>query len=83
VHPTRRKLAGSTAGEVYDRLMQVQADLSRGETGIERPLSCSAALLAKVASQRPRTAQEMQRLLGEKYADRFGAAFLDVLHAAS
>ncbi|MGR3700234.1 MAG: DNA helicase RecQ, partial [Roseovarius sp.] len=66
VHPTRRKLAGSTAGEVYDRLMQVQADLSRGETGIERPLSCSAALLAKVASQRPRTAQEMQRLLGEK-----------------
>ncbi|MBQ0749408.1 MAG: DNA helicase RecQ [Roseovarius sp.] len=83
VHPTRRKLAGSTAGEVYDRLMQVQADLSRGETGIDRPLSCSAALLAKVASQRPRTAQEMQRLLGEKYADRFGAAFLDVLHAAS
>jgi ATP-dependent DNA helicase RecQ len=83
VHPTRRKLAGSTAGEVYDRLMQAQADLSRGETGIDRPLSCSAALLAKVASQRPRTAQEMQRLLGEKYADRFGAAFLDVLHATS
>ncbi|EAQ24325.1 DNA helicase RecQ [Roseovarius sp. 217] len=83
VHPTRRKLAGSTAGEVYDRLMQAQADLSRGETGIDRPLSCSASLVAKVASQKPRTAQEMQRLLGEKYADRFGAAFLDVLHAAS
>jgi ATP-dependent DNA helicase RecQ len=83
VHPTRRKLAGSTAGEVYDRLMQAQADLSRGETGIDRPLSCSASLVAKVASQKPRTPQEMQRLLGEKYADRFGAAFLDVLHAAS
>lgn len=82
VHPTRRKLAGSTAGEVYDRLMQAQADLNRGETGIDRPLSCSAALVAKVASQRPRTAQEMERLLGEKYAARFGAAFLDVLHAA-
>jgi ATP-dependent DNA helicase RecQ len=82
VHPTRRKLAGSTAGEVYDRLMQAQADLSRGETGIDRPLSCSAALVAKVASQRPRTAQEMERLLGEKYAARFGEAFLDVLHAA-
>ncbi|AWZ20055.1 ATP-dependent DNA helicase RecQ [Roseovarius sp. TM1035] len=80
VHPTRRKLAGSTAGEVYDRLMQAQADLNRGETGIDRPLSCSSALLAKVASQRPRTAQEMQRLLGEKYADRFGAAFLAALH---
>ncbi|WP_417726688.1 DNA helicase RecQ [Roseovarius sp.] len=83
VHPTRRKLAGSTAGEVYDRLMQAQADLSRGEDGIDRPLSCSAALLAKVASQKPRTPQEMQRLIGEKYAERFGDAFLDVLRAAS
>ncbi|WP_297776676.1 DNA helicase RecQ [uncultured Roseovarius sp.] len=81
VHPTRRKLAGSTAGEVYDRLMQAQADLSRGETGIDRPLSCSASLVAKVASQKPRTAQEMQRLLGEKYIDRFGEAFLKVLHS--
>ena len=83
VHPARRKLAGRTAGDLYDQLMQVQADLAHGPEGIDRPLSCSASLLAKVASQRPRTAQDMTRLLGEKYAERFGPAFLDVLRAAS
>ncbi|SEK71297.1 ATP-dependent DNA helicase RecQ [Roseovarius azorensis] len=83
VHPARRKLAGRAAGDLYDQLVQVQAELVHGPDGIDRPLSCSASLLAKVASQRPHTAQDMTRLLGEKYAERFGPAFLDVLRAAS
>ncbi|WP_306114649.1 MULTISPECIES: DNA helicase RecQ [unclassified Roseovarius] len=82
VHPTRRKLAGRASGEVYDQLLEVQADLARGETGIDRPLSCSASLLARIASTRPRDVGEMTRLLGEKRAERFGTAFLDVLRAA-
>lgn len=82
VHPTRRKLAGRDAGEIYDQLLEAQVDLARGETGIDRPLSCSASLLARVASARPNNAGEMKRLLGEKRAERFGAAFLDVLRAA-
>jgi len=82
VHPTRRKLAGRVAGTVYDQLLQVQADLSRGDCGTQKPLSCSASLLAKVASHRPRDAGEMERLLGDKRAQRFGPAFLDVLAEA-
>ncbi len=82
VHPTRRKLAGRASGEVYDQLLEVQADLARGEAGIDRPLSCSASLLARVASTRPRDVGEMARLIGEKRAERFGTAFLDVLRAA-
>jgi len=82
LHPTRRKLAGKAAGGLYDRLAQAQADLARGENGIGKPLSCSASLLARVASVRPRDPAELQRLLGEKRAERFGAAFLDVLQAA-
>ncbi|SLN20236.1 ATP-dependent DNA helicase RecQ [Roseovarius litorisediminis] len=82
MHPSRRKLAGRAAGDVYDQLMQAQADLARGENGIGKPLSCSASLLARVASTRPRDATEMQRLLGEKRAERFGPAFLDVLRMA-
>lgn len=82
VHPTRRKLAGRVSGEVYDQLLEVQADLARGETGIDRPLSCSASLLARIASTRPRDVGEMTRLLGEKRAERFGSAFLDVLRTA-
>lgn len=79
MHPTRRKLAGRSAGSVYDRLLEVQADLARGEGGTEKPLSCSASLLAKVAQMHNADDVALERLLGERRAERFGAAFLDVL----
>ena len=82
LHPSRRKLAGHAAGTLYDQLMQAQADLAQGECGTQKPLSCSASLLAKVAQRRPRDASEMERLLGNKRAERFGPAFLDVLTEA-
>lgn len=82
LHPTRRKLAGRAAGEVYDQLIEAQARLLRGPEGIDKPLSCSASLLARVASQRPRDSDALARLIGEKYAERFGPAFLDVLRMA-
>jgi ATP-dependent DNA helicase RecQ len=82
VHPTRRKLAGRPAGELYDRLLEVQAELSRGSAGIDKPISCSASLLAKIAATRPQNAGALERLLGERRAERFGDAFLDVLREA-
>ncbi|WP_323781121.1 DNA helicase RecQ [Thalassovita sp.] len=82
MHPTRRKLAGRDSGALYDRLLQVQADLARGDDGSEKPLSCSASVLAKVAQMRPDSEGALARLLGEKRADRFAAAFLDVLREA-
>ena len=83
MHPTRRKLAGREAGNVYDQLLQVQADLARGRAGTDKPLSCSASLLAKVAQLRNADETALERLLGERRADRFGPAFLDVLRDAS
>ena len=82
MHPARRKIAGRTEASLYDRLLAAQADLARGTDGVDKPLSCSAALLAKVAQLRPRDAREMERLLGDKRAERFGPAFLDVLRDA-
>ncbi|MCR9115138.1 MAG: HRDC domain-containing protein, partial [Rhodobacteraceae bacterium] len=82
MHPRRRKMAGQETGAIYDRLLEVQADLARGEMGIDKPLSCPASLLAKVAAMRPRDFADMARLLGDKRAERFGAAFLDVLQTA-
>ncbi|MDK3071521.1 DNA helicase RecQ [Sedimentitalea sp. JM2-8] len=82
LHPVRRKLAGRDAGGVYDRLLAVQADLARGSDGIDKPLSCSASQLARVAQLRPDDAQGLNRLLGDRRAERFGAAFLDVLRSA-
>ncbi|WP_299501687.1 DNA helicase RecQ [uncultured Roseobacter sp.] len=83
MHPTRRKLAGREAGTVYDRLLAVQADLTRGADGVEKPLSCSASLLAKVAQMRNADPSALERLLGDRRAERFGTAFLDVLREAS
>ena len=82
MHPQRRKLAGRDAGSVYDQLLEVQAELSRGALGTEKPLSCSASLLAKVAQMRNADADGIERILGERRAERFGTAFLDVLRSA-
>jgi ATP-dependent DNA helicase RecQ len=81
-HPARRKLAGRDAGAIYDRLLSVQADLARGDTGLDKPLSCSSSQLARLADMRPTDRETVERLLGERRADRFADAFLDVLRAA-
>ncbi len=81
-HPARRKLAGRNEGSIYDRLLEVQADLSRGPDGVDKPLTCSASLLAKVASTKPRDPGTLTRILGERRAERFGDAFLDILREA-
>jgi ATP-dependent DNA helicase RecQ len=82
MHPTRRKLAGRDAGAVYDQLLEAQATLMRGETGLDKPLSCTAAQLAKLAQKRPSCHAEMERLLGDRRTERFGDVFLEVLRAA-
>lgn len=83
LHPARRKLAGRASGDVYDRLLSVQADLARGDSGHDKPLSCSSAQLAKLADMRPTDRDTVERLLGDRRAERFAEAFLDVLRAAS
>ena len=82
MHPTRRKLAGRDAGSVYDRLLEVQAELARGTDGIDKPLSCSASMLAKVAQMRSSDQNALAQLLGERRTERFAGAFLDVLREA-
>ncbi|WP_170360861.1 DNA helicase RecQ [Ruegeria arenilitoris] len=82
LHPARRKLAGREQGDIYDRLLEVQTRLSRGSDGIDKPLTCSASQLAKVAQLRPNDPRGMEQVLGNRRHERFGAAFLDVLRQA-
>ena len=79
--PAVKKFAGRNEGTVYDQLLEVQADLMRGECGTEKPMSCSASLLAKIAELKPRDAVSMNRILGDRRAERFGSAFLAVIAA--
>jgi len=79
MHPSRRKLAGRAAGSLYDQLLEAQTKLARGADGLGKPLSCSTALITRIAEQQPRDPAQMARILGDKRAERFGPAFLDVL----
>ncbi|MCC1491241.1 DNA helicase RecQ [Cognatishimia sp. F0-27] len=82
VHPARRKLAGRNAGSLYDALLEAQSGLIRGADGTDKPVSCSAAQIAKVAEQRPDCLDGLERILGARRAERFGPVFLDVLATA-
>ena len=78
-HPARRRLSGRPEGELYDRLLAAQARLARGEDGTAKPMSCSAALLARVAALGPDGGHHLDRVLGDRLAQRFGPAFAEVL----
>lgn len=78
-HPARRKLSGKPTGSIYDGLLEAQVRLQRGECGTQKPMSCSAASLAKLAQIKPEDASMIAHLIGDKKAQRFGAAFLQVL----
>ncbi len=84
LHPMRRKLAGSESGQLYDALMEAQVRLARGEDGTGKYLSCTNATLAKIAKHRPNSLSSLENVSGmdSQKAERFGQAFLDVLHEA-
>ena len=82
LHPSRRKLAGNKEGVLFDLLLEAQNKLTRGEKGLDKPLSCSTSLLVRVAQRRPSSIKEISHILGERRAERFGAAFLEIfMHA--
>lgn len=78
-HPSRRKLAAGGKGDVFDRLLDAQQRLERGECGTLKPISLTSAQLARIANLRPRDISALTRLVGDRPAERFGAAFLDIL----
>ncbi|MFD2175557.1 DNA helicase RecQ [Rhodobacter lacus] len=83
-HPARRKLAGSTAGPLYDALEEAQRELSRGTDGHDRYLCCTATTLRRIAETKPRTRAELERIggMGEAKIERFGATFLAIIAEA-
>ena len=84
VHPARRRLVGQAAGEVFDRLAEVQLTLSRGEDGTGKYLSCTHAILRQIAERRPASLSELHHIqgMGELKVERFGEAFLSILREA-
>ena len=81
LHPQRMRLAGRSAGGVFDRLAETQLRLARGEDGTGKLLSCTQAELRRIAEAQPLTLSDLDRVasLGPQKLDRFGPAFLAVL----
>ncbi len=81
MHPSRRKLAGTPGGALFDRLQAAQLALAYGSNGHDRYLGCTATTLSKIAAARPRTLQALEVIqgMGPLKTQRFGAAFLEIL----
>lgn len=81
MHPARRSLIGRDAGQVFDKLAEVQVRLARGEDGTGKYLSCTHSTLRQIAERRPSTLDELDDIqgMGSLKTERFGAAFLDVV----
>ena len=84
LHPQRMRLVGRAAGDLFDRLCEIQLALQRGEDGTGKPLSCSSATLRRIAEARPSTLAGLEDAgaLGPQKMERFGQAFLDALREA-
>jgi ATP-dependent DNA helicase RecQ len=81
IHPQRRALAGRPEGALFDRLIEAQSRLMRGEDGTEKPLSCSTSQLRRIAETRPQDSAALSRHLDAPRLDRFGPAFLQEIAA--
>jgi ATP-dependent DNA helicase RecQ len=81
LHPARMKLVGRPEGAMFDRLAEVQLELSRGEDGTGKYVTCSPATLRAIVERRPSTLAELVAIqgMGELKVERFGEAFLAVL----
>ncbi|MGC8201467.1 DNA helicase RecQ [Aliiroseovarius sp. PTFE2010] len=80
-HPSRRALAGRPAGTLYDALMDAQRTLARGACGTLKPMTCPHAKIAKLAELKPGDMAGIERVLGDRRAERFGPRFLEILSA--
>ncbi len=84
VHPMRRAIAGRGEAEIFDRLMEAQQDLMRGDDGTGKYLSVTHSTLRKIAERKPGSLGDMARIagMGDQKVDRFGEAFLEILREA-
>ena len=83
IHPTRRKMAGRMAGDVFDQLMVRQQELERGVFKDKKPLICSTATLRNIVHLRPKSIDQLAQITGMNSArtERFGVAFMKILQS--
>ena len=81
-HPAEMRAVKSGRGGVLDALKAAQADLVHGPQGIDKYMVCSKSVLETLARAAPRDLDAMARLpgMGPERVERFGRAFLRVLH---
>jgi ATP-dependent DNA helicase RecQ len=75
-HPARRKLAAKGSGDLFEVLQGIQGQMVRGTCGTLKPMTLTAAQLARVVSNRPRDMRAFEKLVGARQAERFGDAML-------
>ncbi len=75
---TRRAIALSHQGDIFERLREISLHLRLGEFGTERPIDLSEKILARIVKANPQTHDELLKVNGmdDNRVKRFGDAFL-------
>jgi len=79
IHPVRRRLVGKTSAPIFDKLMEAQKKLAYGRDGYSKKVTCSNALVAKISKLINPSQENVNIVLGDRRASRFGKAFFKIL----
>tara|TARA_Y100000746_G_scaffold232411_1_gene249149 strand:+ start:809 stop:2788 length:1980 start_codon:yes stop_codon:yes gene_type:complete len=79
VHPVRRRLVGKPSASIFDKLMEVQNKLAHGKDGYSKKVTCSPAVIARISKLINPTQENVNIVLGNRRASRFGKAFFKIL----
>jgi ATP-dependent DNA helicase RecQ len=82
-HPKEVAVASNGGGALFEALHDAQLELSRGEHGDEKFLTCSRSTLAKVVEAMPASHDALARVsgMGDQKVKRFGDVFLSLIAA--
>ncbi|MEM9247376.1 MAG: DNA helicase RecQ [Pseudomonadota bacterium] len=80
-HPSRRRLAGTGAADLFDRLSEMARDLARGPDGTGKYLALRATTLRHIAERRPDTEAALTGIPGmdAQKVERFGPSVFRIV----
>ncbi|MEL6584831.1 MAG: DNA helicase RecQ [Pseudomonadota bacterium] len=81
VHPARAKFHGKEAGALFDQITELAREMAYGETGTEKLLTLSPAIVARISEARPSSLSTLAQVRGmdDARVERFGEAICNLV----
>ena len=85
MHPIRRRISGKPNAWLYDVLLSVINEHSRGSNGLAKPLYVSPSLIAKILERQPKKISDLQKINGmtSQILERYGKPLIEALQTSN